>query len=150
MNFLPTCWGGTRSCHWLAVHMCLHMRGRVCVVAPPVHRRTGRQHAGIRGGLAGLQMGENFYISFTDRGCRTFTSSIQIQAKKKKFKIRIYLFLAGKHWGLARFWIPLCIAQHHTPSWHKVFFNATFCADTLTCIGRLLAMVKLGMGGSAL
>lgn len=54
MNRLPTCWGGTRSCHWLAVHMCLHMRGRVCVVAPPVHRRTGRQHAGIRGGLAGL------------------------------------------------------------------------------------------------
>lgn len=46
------------------------MRGRVCVVAPPIHRRTGRQHAGIRGGLAGLKMGENlFYISFANHKC---------------------------------------------------------------------------------
>lgn len=46
------------------------MRGRVCVVAPPIHRRTGRQHAGIRGGLAGLKMGENlFYISLANHKC---------------------------------------------------------------------------------
>lgn len=29
------------------------MRGRVGVVAPPIHRWAGGQHAGVRGGLAG-------------------------------------------------------------------------------------------------
>lgn len=52
--FLPTCWGVTRRGHWLAVHVCLHMRGGVRVVAPPIHRRTRGQHAGVGGCLAGL------------------------------------------------------------------------------------------------
>lgn len=150
MNFLPTCWGGTRSCHWLAVHMCLHMRGRVCVVAPPVHRRTGRQHAGIRGGLAGLQMGENFDISLADHCCRSFISSIQIQSRAKLL-IRIYVTRPGNIEVWRRFWLP---RLNYRKAFHQggteLSWKGTLCGDTLTCIGRLLAMVKLGMGGSAL
>lgn len=48
-----TCGSGARGAHWLTVHVCLHMWGGVGIITPPVHRRAGRQHAGVRGGLAG-------------------------------------------------------------------------------------------------
>lgn len=48
-----TCGSGARGAHWLTVHVGLHMGGRVGIVTPPVHRRAGGQHAGVRGGLAG-------------------------------------------------------------------------------------------------
>lgn len=67
------------------------MRGRVCVVAPPVHRRTGRQHAGIRGGLAGLQMGENlFYISLANHRCRLERREVRAHLRKPVLQFHIH------------------------------------------------------------
>ena len=48
-----TCGSGARGAHWLTVHVCLHMWGGVGIITPPVHRRAGGQHAGVRRGLAG-------------------------------------------------------------------------------------------------
>lgn len=47
-----TCGSGARGAHRLAVHVCLHVWGGVGIITPPVHRRAGGQHAGVRGGLA--------------------------------------------------------------------------------------------------
>lgn len=100
------------------------MRGRVCFVAPPVHRRTGRQHAGIRGGLAGLQMGKEYYISSGDLD---LTCPITLVFESTRNNHTSAKLCSGTgDWGQGRGRGPL------------------------TCIGRLFAMVKLGMGGSAL
>lgn len=48
-----TCGSGARGAHGLAIHVCLHVRRGVGVIAPAVHRRAGGQHARVGGGLAG-------------------------------------------------------------------------------------------------
>lgn len=50
-----TCGSGARGAHRLAVHVCLHVRGGVGVIAPAVHRGAGGQHARVGGGLAGYR-----------------------------------------------------------------------------------------------
>lgn len=50
-----TCGSGARSAHGLAVHVCLHVRRGVGIIAPPIHRGTGGQHARVGGGLAGYR-----------------------------------------------------------------------------------------------
>lgn len=73
------------------------MRGRVCVVAPPIHRRTGRQHAGIRGGLAGLKMGENlFYISLANHECCLEYCEAWSQFVKKKNQSFSFTYTKGR------------------------------------------------------
>lgn len=50
-----TCGSGARGAHRLAVHVCLHVRRGVCIIAPSIHRWTGGQHARVGGGLAGYR-----------------------------------------------------------------------------------------------
>lgn len=50
-----TCGSGARGAHGLAIHVCLHVRRGVGVIAPAVHRRAGGQHARVGGGLAGYR-----------------------------------------------------------------------------------------------
>lgn len=50
-----TCGSGARGAHGLAVHVCLHVRRGVCIIAPSIHRWTGGQHARVGGGLAGYR-----------------------------------------------------------------------------------------------
>lgn len=52
---LLTCGSGARGAHGLAIHVCLHVRRGVGVIAPAVHRRAGGQHARVGGGLAGYR-----------------------------------------------------------------------------------------------